>query len=94
MLKSDLNIPVIKTALKRNASPLTNELLKTSFYYRDFQMAQTLILSGASFQAVLLQSEESEIKSIGTAIYQMHKYSTGKSKFGATVGSLLRAHFY
>ena len=41
-------------------------------------MAQTLIQSGASFQAVLLQSGESEIKSIGTAIYQMHKYSTGK----------------
>ena len=38
--------------------PLTNEILKTSFYYRDYEMARSLIESGASLQSVLLQSGE------------------------------------
>ena len=75
---------------ERSASgPLANEMLKTSFYYRDYGMARKLIESGASLQSVLLQSGEGDIKTIGTAIYQMHKYRTGKRSEHSAKKSIL-----
>ena len=49
---------------QRMIGPLTNEILKTSFYYRDYEMARNLIESGASLQSVLLQSGEVSIYSV------------------------------
>jgi len=74
---SRANPALLDSCTERSSSgPLANEMLKTSFYYRDYGMARKLIESGASLQSVLLQSGEGDIRTIGTAIYQMHKYRT------------------
>ena len=41
-------------------------------------MAKKSITGGASFQSILLQSDSTQIENIGIAIYQMHRYYSGK----------------
>ena len=43
-------------------------------------MAKKSITGGASFQSILLQSDSTQIENIGIAIYQMHRYYSGKFK--------------
>ena len=59
---------------------LANDILRVSFDYRNYEMAKKSITGGASFQSILLQSDSSQIENIGIAIYQMHRYYSGKSR--------------
>lgn len=59
---------------------LANDILRVSFDYRNYEMAKKSITGGASFQSILLQSDSTQIENIGIAIYQMHRYYSGKSR--------------
>ena len=68
---------------------LANDILRVSFDYRNYEMAKKSITGGASFQSILLQSDSTQIENIGIAIYQMHRYYSGKSRDFVLIRTLI-----
>merc|ERR1712131_195573 len=69
---------LIDICVRNGKGKLANDILRVSFDYRNYEMAKKSITGGASFQSILLQSDSTQIENIGIAIYQMHRYYSGK----------------